>query len=61
MIMDGFDDWDDRTARFIGNMVLFFNWKLPDTLAVALLTWGWPDERDDEDEDRDGGEDSDEA
>jgi hypothetical protein len=52
LIMDGFDDWNDRTARFVGNMVLFFNWKLPDTLAVELLTWGqhW----DDEDEEEEG-------
>jgi hypothetical protein len=52
LIMDGFDDWNDRTARFVGNMVLFFNWKLPDTLAVELLTWGqdWDDEDEEEDE-----------
>jgi hypothetical protein len=55
LIMDGFDSWDDRTARFVGNMVLFFNWKLPDTLAVELLTWGqdWDDEAEDEDENSD--------
>jgi hypothetical protein len=36
-------------------MVLFFNWKLPDTLAVRLLTWGqdWNDEAEDEDENSD--------
>jgi hypothetical protein len=54
MIMDGYGAWDDdgRTARFIGNMVLFFNWKLPDMLAVELLTSGqeWDDEDEDEDE-----------
>jgi hypothetical protein len=54
LIMDGFDDWNDRTARFVGSMVLFFNWKLPDTLTVELLTWG--QDWDDEDEDEDGDE-----
>jgi hypothetical protein len=56
MIMDGYGAWDDRTARFIGNMVLFFNWKLPNTLAVELLTWGqdcWADEDEQENEDSD--------
>jgi hypothetical protein len=57
LIMDGFDSWDDRTARFVGNMVLFFNWKLPNALAVELLTWG----HDWDDEDEEGNEDSDEA
>jgi hypothetical protein len=57
MIMDDYGAWDDdgRTARFIGNMVLFFNWKLPDTLPVELLTWG-QDCWDDEDKDEDGDE-----
>jgi hypothetical protein len=51
LIMESYGAWDDRTARFIGNMVLFFNWKLPDTLAVELLTWGWKDEDEEENND----------
>jgi hypothetical protein len=57
MIMDGYGAWDDRIGRFIGNMVLFFDWKLPDTLAVELFTWGWKDEDEEEDNDEDGDED----
>jgi hypothetical protein len=54
LIMDGFGTWDDNgpthIARFLGNMVLFFFWKLPDTLAVELLTWGqdWTEEDEEE-------------
>jgi hypothetical protein len=38
--MDGFDSWDDRAARFVTNLVLFFNIDIPDMLAVELLTRG---------------------
>jgi hypothetical protein len=57
LIMSGYEEWDEHTARFVGNMVLFFDWGLPDTLAVELLTWG----QDWDDEDEEGDEDKDEA
>ena len=60
MIMDGYSAWDDHghTARLIGSLVLFFGWKLPNTLAVELLARGqdWDDE-----EEEDEGEGNDEA
>lgn len=52
LIMDGYETWDDRTARFMGNFVVYFNIDLPRMLAVQLLTRGqnWDDE-DEEEED----------
>jgi len=57
LIIDGYGVWNDHTARFVANLVLFFGWKLPDTLAVKLLTR----DLDVQDEDEDEEEDSDEA
>jgi len=37
MILHGYDDWDDRTARFVGNIVLFFGWEPPQSLMAGLL------------------------
>jgi len=50
LIMESYDTWDNRTARFFGTFMLFFGWKLPDMLAVELLTKGqvWDDEEEDE-------------
>jgi hypothetical protein len=61
MIMDGYDDWNDRTARFVHNVVLYFNIELPGTLAVRLFAIDCDDEGEDEDEDGDEDEDNDEA
>jgi hypothetical protein len=56
LIMHGHNDWADRTARFVGNIVLFFHIELPDTLAVELLTWDWDVQDEDEDEEEDSAE-----
>jgi hypothetical protein len=56
VILHGYDDWDDRTARFVGNIVLFFGWELPQSLMAGLLFRGLADGEEDGDN-----EDSDEA
>jgi hypothetical protein len=48
MILHGYDDWDDRTARFFGNMAVFFGWELPPSLIAGLMGWNDGDEGDDE-------------
>jgi hypothetical protein len=50
MILHGYDDWDDRTASFFGNMAVFFGWELPPSVMAGLLLRGWHggDEGDDE-------------
>jgi hypothetical protein len=52
MVMDAYNDGDDRTVRFITNLLLFFSIDIPDMLAVDLLTRGqdWSDEDEEEEE-----------
>jgi hypothetical protein len=53
LIMDELDDWDERSARFVGNFVMYFGMKdVPELLTGKLLHygWEWSDENEEGDE-----------
>jgi hypothetical protein len=52
LVMDGLEDRDEPTARFVGNFVLYFGMELPDRLTAHLLNnaLAWSDETEDDEE-----------
>jgi hypothetical protein len=49
LVIDGINEWGERTAKFVANFVLYFGMELPDLLMVRLLS-PWPEEVEENDE-----------